>query len=309
LRANIAMNQLRTKYLLTAILILGILSAGKTQSFTLSAGNTTFNVNSTNIAETGTTIGSSFTLNVTNSNRFSITAFVSSKSSSAAIFTSIPLQVSLNNIAGAKVTGAVTGAVSLAESPSSSVLASNSNTTGQSNSSVWTYNLILLPIEYNIPPGSYSFIVTVQYTEVQKTITQTFPISVTVQNITALTLTQNTLPNFTFATPSQFTSGISLDNASTFTIKCNKPWVFTASSNTSNFLNSGSYSTTMPASILNLKVGTIQVPLSTTLQQLNAGTSTPKTGTSFDMSYTANVGYTYGPGDYTITVTYTLTAQ
>jgi hypothetical protein len=63
----------------------------------------------------------------------------------------------------------------------------------------------------------------------------------------------------------------------------------------------------MPAGILNLTVGSTQITLNTTAQQLNSGSLT--LGTSFNTTLAANPGYIYGPGMYTLVITYTLTAQ
>jgi hypothetical protein len=68
----------------------------------------------------------------------------------------------------------------------------------------------------------------------------------------------------------------------------------------------------MPASVIGVaKSGQSFVKLTTTPQLLASGNrgNTAKPGNSFTMDFQANPGYNYGPGIYTLTLLYTLTAQ
>ncbi|MBD0332396.1 MAG: hypothetical protein ICV66_07050 [Chitinophagaceae bacterium] len=263
------------------------------------------------MVESGSTINSSFAFNINSGQKtYNLYAAITSKSfnPSSTTFSPPPLKITLRSITGVSTTGGVTGAIQLVEyPPSSNTLATNATKTGSSATAVWTYDLTLSPIGYTIPPGTYTYTVTVQYSDGATSINRTFNITISVQSVVSLAFTQNSTPNFDFSSASAYSNGITMSNANTFTLKSNKNWIFTAAANTANFSNSGTYSTTMPASVLRLTVGSTQGNLSTSALQLNSGSAT--SGTTFNMSLFANPGYNYGPGIYTINISYTITAQ
>jgi hypothetical protein len=137
--------------------------------------------------------------------------------------------------------------------------------------------------------------------------------TVSVSSVYELTKVDNASGSLNFTTVSQIADAVSITNLSTFSVKSNVPWVFSASSATANFLGVGVYaSTNMPASVLSLQVpGQAARVLSTTNQTLTTGTrgTAAVAGNTFSLNLTATPGFSYGPGSYTISVNYTLTAQ
>jgi len=137
--------------------------------------------------------------------------------------------------------------------------------------------------------------------------------SVSIQSVLALSVTNNASPAITF-TNSQYTNGYTVSNFNSFTVKSNQPWTLSVSAGTANFSASGTYaSSNMPASVIGI-VKSGQSPylqLTTTGQVLATGNrgNTSTTGNSFNMDFKANPGYNYGPGIYTLSIVYTLTAQ
>ncbi|WP_207515654.1 hypothetical protein [Longitalea luteola] len=136
---------------------------------------------------------------------------------------------------------------------------------------------------------------------------------ISIQSVMAVSITNNASSTINF-TNAQYASGYTISNFNTFNIKSNQPWRLSVSAATPNFSASGSYaSNNMPASVIGV-VKSGQSPfkqLSSTDQVLatgnrgNAGIS----GNSFNMDLMANPGYAYGPGIYTLTIVYTLSAQ
>jgi hypothetical protein len=131
-------------------------------------------------------------------------------------------------------------------------------------------------------------------------------------SVYVFTKVDNTSNNLNFTTVAQIADAISITNFSTFSVKSNVPWVFSASSATANFLGVGVYaSLNMPASVLSLVVpGQTSRALSTTNQTLTTGTrgNSSVTGNTFSLDLTAAPGFSYGPGSYSIEIKYTLTA-
>jgi hypothetical protein len=138
--------------------------------------------------------------------------------------------------------------------------------------------------------------------------------SATVQTIVAFSLTSNSSPTITFNNGSDYANNYTVSNFSTIAVKSNMPWNLYISSATANFSNSGTYSTpNTPASILEYTVEgkTNKVILSSTSRLLNSGTNgnDNEPGNRFNIGFTAKPGYNYGPGTYTISTVYTISAQ
>lgn len=137
--------------------------------------------------------------------------------------------------------------------------------------------------------------------------------SVSIQSVLAFTITNNASPAITF-TNSQYTNGYVISNFNSFNVKSNQPWKLSVSAATANFSASGTYaSSNMPASVIGV-VKNGQSPylqLTTTDQVLATGNrgNASTAGNSFNMDFKANPGYNYGPGIYTLSIVYTLTAQ
>ncbi len=135
--------------------------------------------------------------------------------------------------------------------------------------------------------------------------------SVNVQTVLNLNVVQN-IASLNFSTLDQFNNGITVSNYSTMQIKGNFDWTFSVSTTTQYFTASGaSASPNMPASILQMSLSTSPTyyTLSTTPQQISAGSQgdETETGNLFNVNLKANPGYDYGPGTYSITITYTIT--
>lgn len=127
------------------------------------------------------------------------------------------------------------------------------------------------------------------------------------------TLTNNASPAITL-TNTQYTNGYSISNFNSFNIKSNTPWRLGVSAATANFSASGTYaSANMPASVLGVvKSGqSPYIQLSSTDQAFATGNrgNASTSGNSFNMDLKATPGYNYGPGIYTLSIVYTLTAQ
>jgi hypothetical protein len=137
---------------------------------------------------------------------------------------------------------------------------------------------------------------------------------VTVQTVLNFELVKNVSSTVNFNASPQFSEGISIPNFVTVKIKSNRTWAFGVSTTTANFSASGMYSSpNMPSQVLSMRQSsqTQNQPLSTTTKIIATGVAgnTAKPGNTFDISMKANPGYEYGPGIYTITINYTLTAQ
>jgi hypothetical protein len=138
--------------------------------------------------------------------------------------------------------------------------------------------------------------------------------SATIQNCVAFTLTSNSSPTITFNNGYDYVTGYTVSNFSTIAVKSNVAWNLYLSSTTTNFSNSGIYSSpNTPASILEYGIEgkSTKLVLSATAKLLNSGINgdNNKPGNRFNISFSAKPGYTYGPGTYTISTVYTLTAQ
>jgi hypothetical protein len=137
--------------------------------------------------------------------------------------------------------------------------------------------------------------------------------NVTVGSVINFTRVDNNPTTLNLTTATEIENGITVLNLSTFAIKSNVPWLVSAASATAFFSASGLYSSAnMPASVLTLQVPTkTAVALSTTSKTLTSGTRGANTvsGNTFSTNITANPGFNYGPGSYSITINYTLTAQ
>ena len=136
--------------------------------------------------------------------------------------------------------------------------------------------------------------------------------SVNVQNVMSVTVVQN-IASINFSTFDQFNNGITVSNYTTLQIKSNADWTFSASTTTQYFSASGgSASPTMPASILQMAKSTSATyyTLSTTPQQITSGIRGDLTQPTniFNVNLKATPGYEYGPGTYSITIRYTVTA-
>jgi len=147
----------------------------------------------------------------------------------------------------------------------------------------------------------------------QYSFTGSLTASVSIQPVMAFSLTANASTAITLSN-SAYSNGYTIPNFNTVMIKSNMPWSLSVSAATPYFSASGSYaSSNMPASVIGLtKSGqSPSVQLTATPQLLASGGrgNTSQTGNTFNMDFSAAPGYNYGPGIYSLTISYTLTAQ
>jgi hypothetical protein len=136
--------------------------------------------------------------------------------------------------------------------------------------------------------------------------------NVAVQSVMALNIIPN---NYTinYNTIDQIENGITA-NLNTIQVKSNNLWRLTVAASNPFFTASGRDATSnMPVSILEFGIqgqtGTIR--LSTAHQMLSSGGRGDfnKPGNSFTLTLKTGSAFDYGPGSYSVSVTYTLTAQ
>jgi len=142
----------------------------------------------------------------------------------------------------------------------------------------------------------------------QTTATASQTVSLTLQNSINIAITSATGNSFTFANTADYQNGLTNANASSFTVKSNRPWAVTVNSASANFTGPTLPATVMPASVLGVKLngGSAFADLSTTAAALSSGAR--GTG-SFSVDYSANPGFSYDAGTYTLSVVYTATQQ
>lgn len=137
--------------------------------------------------------------------------------------------------------------------------------------------------------------------------------TVTVRKVLNFTITSNASSAINFTSSSDFSDGISIPNFATVKIKSNVAWAFGVSTTTPFFSASGPYaSTDMPSQVLAMRLSTQtqHQPLTTTSKILTTGTrgDDQAAGNFFNLSLHADPKYDYGPGIYSVTINYTLTA-
>lgn len=138
--------------------------------------------------------------------------------------------------------------------------------------------------------------------------------TVTVQTVMNIEVISNASNTVNFSSTANYSNGISIADFATVKIKSNALWAFGASTTTPFFSASGAFSSpNMPSHVLAMSLSTLtqNQPLTTTSKTLTTGgrgnISTP--GNTFNLNLYASPGYDYGPGIYSITINYTLTAQ
>lgn len=288
------------------------------QSVTINTSNTSFTVNSASGIETTSTIASSFTVSV-NSRSRSYDLYIGTTATSflpsTTDFPSIPFSAKLRSITGVGTTGGATGALPLIEYPPSfSILANDATATTAYKTAVWTYDLIMAPIGYAIPPGTYTFTVTVQYFDGINVINKSFNIALLVQPVLNINLVQNASTSISFNTSGQYTDGVAYSGFTTHNVKSNLPWLVNVASQSAYFTPASSGAdNNMPCSVIGIKpsIASTFMPLSVSNKVVktgNAGNSSA-TGNSYNVDVQINPGYTYNAGIYNLGLTYTLTAQ
>jgi hypothetical protein len=142
----------------------------------------------------------------------------------------------------------------------------------------------------------------------QSTATASQTVTLTLQNGIDIAFTAASGTNFTFATTSEYQSGLTNANASTLQVKSNRPWAVTVASAAANFSGPAAPSPVMPSTVLGVRLngGSSFSSLSTTSAALTSGS---RGTSSFSVDYNANPGFSYDAGTYTLSVVYTATQQ
>lgn len=131
--------------------------------------------------------------------------------------------------------------------------------------------------------------------------------TVTLNLANAITITaSNAGTSFTFDDVTDYESGLTNTDATTFTVKSNRPWNVSVKSQAENF--TGPTGNTMPASTVSVKVstGSTYAPLSTTAGTVTTGA---RGSSDFKVDYKATPSYNYDSGAYTLSIVYTATQQ
>lgn len=112
--------------------------------------------------------------------------------------------------------------------------------------------------------------------------------------------------SFTFSNSNDYASGLTNVAASHLQVRSNKAWTVTVAAASTHF--SSSSGTPMPAGKLGIKLTSSSsfLPLSITPALLTSGS---RGNGNFVVDYSANPGFSYDAGTYTIGVVYTATQQ
>jgi len=136
--------------------------------------------------------------------------------------------------------------------------------------------------------------------------------NVTVQSVMALNIVPS---NYTinYNTIDQIENGITT-TLNTIQVKSNNLWRLTIAANNPFFTASGRDATSnMPVSILEFGIqgqtGTIRLSASNQTLASGGRGDFNKAGNSFTLTLKTGSAFDYGPGSYSVSVTYTLTAQ
>lgn len=137
---------------------------------------------------------------------------------------------------------------------------------------------------------------------------------VSVQPVVALSLTQNANTNVTFATSAAYSNGLAVGNFCTLGVKANMPWLVSVNAQSSFFTPASTGAdNNMPCGVISLRQAgtTTYFPLRTTSTTLKTGTQGAETanGNRFGVDMLFTPGYTYNPGIYNLSLTYTVTNQ
>lgn len=140
------------------------------------------------------------------------------------------------------------------------------------------------------------------------TATASQTVTLILKNTISIDLTSATGNSFTFDDAAEYQSGVTNTNASSFSVKSNRPWAVTVKTTTTNFSGPAAPAAAMPASVLGVRLngGTNFTALSTTAASLTSG---GRGVDNFSVDYKATPGFNYDAGTYTISVVYTATQQ
>ena len=302
--------------LLLLMILLFSVQNSFSQSLTITSNNTSFTINTASQVSTSNTITSSFSVNISSSSStYNLYATVLSKSynPTSTVFSPLPLNLLLNNITGGgNTSGAITGNIQVADAPAYATLGSNMPKTGK-NGATWNYNLVLLPVNFTTQPGTYVFTIQLQLNAGGSVSNATFNVTVNVQSVLSIALQQNSSSSITFASSTDYTNGMTLNNFHSLQVRSNVPWLVSVTAPSYFTPASQGADANMPSSIMGIKASTASsfLPLSTSAQTIKTGIagdiSASGNTSNFDMRF--HPSYNYSAGIYNISLTYTLTGQ
>lgn len=111
-----------------------------------------------------------------------------------------------------------------------------------------------------------------------------------------------------FANATDYTNGVTANNAGTLSVKSNKPYSVTVKAGAANFTSTSA--TTMPVNnVLYVKEANQSSYVNLTAADQNLLTAQARGNATFDVSYKATPGFAYDAGTYTANVVYTATQQ
>ncbi|HYK76375.1 MAG TPA: hypothetical protein VEV16_05315 [Daejeonella sp.] len=138
----------------------------------------------------------------------------------------------------------------------------------------------------------------------------TSTVTTSIVEVLDLAVTSQTTSNFDFSNITTLDKGITNTNAVDFMFRSNKPWFVSIKADGANFTG-GDASTPMPATTLQYSFTGVNTftPLTETATFLGGSTAQARGAGTFSLDYKMNPGYNYGPGNYSLGITYTITNQ
>lgn len=135
----------------------------------------------------------------------------------------------------------------------------------------------------------------------------TATVTTTIAPILDLAVNQGSSVDFDFSDIAKLDEGITKEKAVKLSFRSNKDWVVNVNANAANFTGTGADVSTMPASVLQYRLGgtTTFKPLTETAAAVTNASNEKGSGI-IEVDYKMNPQYKYGPGDYTIELTYTI---
>ena len=133
-------------------------------------------------------------------------------------------------------------------------------------------------------------------------------VTLNLQNAINISVTSATGTSFTFNDVDKYQNGLVNLNATTVQIKSNRPWTATVKTASTNFSGPAN-APLMPSTVLGIRQSGTSTgfgALSTTALTYGSG---ERGVSSYSLDYSANPGFAYDAGTYTISVVFTATQQ
>jgi hypothetical protein len=166
------------------------------------------------------------------------------------------------------------------------------------NASVSNAQVVYIPAGSPIPSGGTNLGTPAQQAVVNTTIAQVLDLAVTTGQTVAIN----------FPDIASLDNGVTVSNAVSLTFRSNLPWFVNVAANTPDF-SGGDITTPMPSTILQYRLnGGTFAPLSTTASSVvgTTGAKIVRGAGTIGIDYRMDPGYVYGPGAYSLNLTYTI---